>query len=84
MDPVDLLGYIATGLNVIMLLPQVRHTWRSKDATGLSLAYLLISLTSCTLWFTYGALKAAPPVMASNLAIGGMNLILVAMKVRYK
>jgi uncharacterized protein with PQ loop repeat len=67
-----------------MPLPQVRHTWRSKDAHGPSLADLLISLTSCTLWFTYGAVEGARPVMASNLAIGGMNLILVSLKLRYK
>lgn len=78
----DIFGYLATALNLLMLIPQVISTWRKKQAKDLSLATILLFLTACFLWL-YGIAKAAPPVILANTVGMIMNLILAILKLKY-
>lgn len=80
----DFLAYIATSFNVVMLAPQVFRTWKTKRTADLSLTTLTIFLTACLLWVGYGVAKLALPVIIANTVVGGMNLILIILKLKYK
>lgn len=80
----DAFGYTATGLNIVMLAPQVIQTWKTKRTSDLSLSTLIIFLTTCLLWVAYGVSKSAIPVIIANLVVGGMNLALIFLKLKYK
>ena len=79
----DIFGYVATSLNVLMLVPQVVRTLRTKHTKDLSFATLLIFFTACVLWTLYGVAKHAVPVIIANTIVGTMNLILIIIKLRY-
>lgn len=80
----DSFGYVATGLNIVMLMPQVFRTWRSKQTKDLSLMTLIIFFIACLLWIIYGIGKAAAPVIISNTVVGASNLFLIILKFRYR
>lgn len=80
----DIFGYLATSLNLVMLLPQVIHTWKTKHTKGLSLTTLLMFTAGCVLWIIYGVAKTAYPVILANVVVGGMNIVLIFLKLRYK
>lgn len=79
----DIFGYLATSLNVVMLVPQVVRTWKTKHTKDLSITTLLIFLIACVLWTIYGIIKHAAPVIIANTVIGTMNLVLITIKLRY-
>lgn len=78
----DLLGYAATGLNIIMMIPQVLRTWKTKATKDLSLATLIIFTLACLLWIIYGISKAAVPIIIRNTVIGASNLFLIFLKLK--
>ena len=80
----DIFGYIATSLNIVMLVPQVSRTWKIKQTKDLSLTTLVIFLTASSLWIIYGVMKTATPVIIANTVVGAMNLILIIFKLKYK
>lgn len=65
----NIIGYIATVIGTSIMLPQTIKSLRSKKVDGLSLGMVTIYCVNCVLWFTYGLLIAAKPVVAAN-AIG--------------
>lgn len=79
----DIFGYIATSLNMVMLIPQVFRTWNTKHTKDLSFSTLLIFFIACVLWVTYGIMKQAVPVIIANVIVAIMNLVLISLKLRY-
>ncbi|MGB4966388.1 MAG: SemiSWEET family transporter [Microgenomates group bacterium] len=79
----DIFGYLATSLNIVMLVPQVLQTWKTKKTKDLSFASLLLFSGASVLWLSYGLAKNALPVIIANTVLIVMNFILIAIKIRY-
>ncbi len=79
----DIFGYLATSLNIVMLVPQVLQTWKTKKTKDLSFASLLLFSGASVLWLSYGLAKNALPVIIANTVLIIMNFILIAIKIRY-
>lgn len=77
------IGWIATVLAVVSLLPQVLRTWQTRSATDLSATWLVIALASMVLWIAYGALLSAWAIVVANAATLLLVLLLLAMKIRF-
>ena len=80
----DVLAYIATVLNVLMLLPQVLRAWKTKKTKDLSATTLIMFSVACCLWVIYGIAKEAPPVVIANTVGAVMNIILLILKFGFK
>lgn len=80
----DIFGFIASGFNIVMLMPQVVRTWKTKKTKDLSLTTLIIFLLSASLWVVYGVMKQALPVIISNVSVGITSLLLIGFKLKYK
>jgi len=80
----DSLGYIATSLNIVMMIPQLSRTWKTRETKDLSLATLIIFTVACLLWIIYGISKAATPIIIANTVIGASNLFLIILKLKSK
>ncbi|MBI2599525.1 hypothetical protein HYW43_01230 [Candidatus Daviesbacteria bacterium] len=80
----DFFGYTATSLNLIMLIPQVAQTWKTKQTKDLSLTTLTIFSIACLLWVIYGVIKSAIPVILANTVVGALNLTLIFLKFKYR
>jgi len=79
----DLIGAAAGALTTIAFIPQVWRVWTTRSARDLSLSMYLIFTAGVALWFVYGLLLGALPIIASN----GITLVLagtvLAMKLRF-
>jgi MtN3 and saliva related transmembrane protein len=80
---IDLIGMVAGTLSTFAFVPQVWRIWRTRSARDLSLPMYLIFTTGVALWFVYGLLLGAMPIIVCN----GLTLLLagtvLAMKLKF-
>ena len=80
---IDLVGMIAGTLSTVAFVPQAWRVWRTRSARDLSLPMYLIFTAGVALWFVYGLLLGAVPIIACN----GLTLLLagtvLAMKLKF-
>ncbi|ACD94979.1 SemiSWEET family sugar transporter [Trichlorobacter lovleyi] len=79
-----LIGLIAGLLTSVAALPQVIKTWRSRHARDLSIWQPLLLSAGVALWLIYGMLIGDTPLILANITPLICNLLLTAMKVRFK
>lgn len=79
----DVLGFLAAVLTTASFLPQVWHTWKTHDVSGISLGMYSVFTAGITLWTVYGFHLGAWPIIISN----GITLLLacciLVMKIRF-
>ena len=79
----DLIGAVAGTLSTIAFVPQAWRIWKTRSARDLSLPMYLIFTSGVALWFVYGLLLGAVPIIVCN----GLTLVLagtvLAMKLRF-
>ena len=79
----DLIGAAAGTLSTIAFVPQAWRIWKTRSARDLSLSMYLIFTSGVALWFVYGLLLGAVPIIVCN----GLTLVLagtvLAMKLRF-
>jgi MtN3 and saliva related transmembrane protein len=80
---VDLIGAVAGTLSTIAFIPQVWRIWRTRSTHDLSLTMYLIFASGVALWFVYGLMLGAVPIIVCN----GLTLLLagtvLAMKIKF-
>jgi MtN3 and saliva related transmembrane protein len=76
-------GYLAATLTTLSFVPQVWHTWRTRNTAGVSLGMYAIFTLGVTLWLAYGLLVAAWPVVAANAVTLALALFILVMKLRH-
>ena len=84
MDLADTIGTIAAVLTTSSFLPQVIHTFRSKDARGISLGMYTVFITGVSCWLVYGLLLQAWPIVVANTITITLALAILVMKLRYR
>ncbi len=80
----ELLGYIAAFLTTGSFVPQVWHTLRTRDVSGISLTMYLVFALGVSLWLIYGWILAAWPIVLANLVTLALVLLIIAMKLRFR
>ena len=79
----DLIGALAGTLSTIAFVPQAWRIWKTRSARDLSLPMYLIFTAGVALWFVYGLMLGAVPIVVCN----GLTLVLagtvLAMKLRF-
>lgn len=79
----EAVGMLAGALTTLAFLPQGWRIWRTRSARDLSLPMYLIFTAGVALWFLYGLLLGAWPIILSN----GVTLLLagtvLAMKLKF-
>jgi MtN3 and saliva related transmembrane protein len=79
MRPIDIVGFAAGILCTIAFVPQVMHSWRTRDLTGISLRMYSLFTSGVLLWLIYGiAIRAWPIILANSitLVLAGTVLLL--------
>ena len=79
----DTIGAIAAVLTTLSFIPQVWQTWRTRDVSGISLGMYLLFTVGVALWFTYGILVDAWPIIVANFMTLSMALAMLAMKLSF-
>lgn len=73
------IGSIAAVCTTVAFVPQVLHSWRTRDLSGISLPMYCIFTTGVALWLIYGLLNQDYPVLIANactLVLAGGVLVL--------
>jgi len=84
MNLTDLIGTLAATLTTISLLPQARHTFRTKDVRGISLGMYSAFTLGVALWLVYGLLLHAWPIVIANVITLALAIAILVMKLRYR
>lgn len=63
----EYIGYMAAVLSTIGWVPQVYRAWKTRETKSLSLSTNLMILTAVSLWFVYGIMLGAWPIILANL-----------------
>ncbi len=84
MDLKNLLGYIATTMTILYLLPQVIKTWRSKSTEDISIGMYILGSLGASFWILYGAMLDSIQLIFTNSIVLISSLIILGFKIKYK
>lgn len=79
----DLVGSLAAVLTTLSFVPQVWHTYRSRDVSGISLGMYAAFAAGVFLWLVYGLMLGSWPIVAANAITLALAIAILAMKVRW-
>ena len=79
----DLIGTLAACLTTASFVPQVWHSLRSRDVSGISLGMYLVFTVGVALWLVYGVLLGAWPIIVANTITLLLSLAILAMKLKF-
>ncbi|MAW96810.1 MULTISPECIES: SemiSWEET family sugar transporter [unclassified Leeuwenhoekiella] len=82
-DFIEILGLVAAVLTTSAFAPQVYHTYKTKDVSGLSLPMYFIFLSGLLLWILYGVQTGSIAVIAANVVTSGLVIVLIVLKIKY-
>ena len=80
----ELIGYMAATLTTVSFVPQVLHSFRTKDVSGISLGMYSIFTLGIALWLAYGLLISAWPIVIANVITLALASLILALKLRYR
>ena len=83
MNPVDLIGYLATAILAYAYIPQAILVWRTKEVRDISLQTFSILSANSVLWIIYGYLKQDYPIMLVNVLLILVQASIVVCKLKY-
>ncbi len=84
MSLIDLTGTLAAMLTTASFVPQVWHTYQSKDASGISLGMYSAFTAGVVLWLIYGLMLSAWPIVVANAVTLALTATILVMKLRYR
>jgi MtN3 and saliva related transmembrane protein len=76
---IEVLGFAAGILTTVAFVPQVWHSWRTRDLSGISLRMYSLFTLGTLLWLIYGIAVGSWPVGVANavtLLLAGVVLCL--------
>ena len=77
----NVLGSAAALLTTLAFVPQVWHTFRTRDVSGISLGMYSAFTLGIALWIAYGLATGAWPVIIANIVTLAFALCILTMKV---
>jgi MtN3 and saliva related transmembrane protein len=84
MTGIDLLGFAAGTLTTCAFWPQLQKTWVSKSADDVSMGMLAIFSFGVCLWFLYGLVLQAWPIILTNCVTLLLTGAILVLKLRYR
>ena len=84
MDTTQILGWTATVLFSLMLIPQIMKTVKTKDTTGVSLSLFIVYLIANIIAFVYASLIEQDPLLIKYGIAIGTAVLYILVFVYYK
>lgn len=84
MNGIIIVGYIGSLLVSVTFLPQVIHTYRIKDASGISKVFMITNLIGTTCMLVYGLYENLLPVLISNCIILTFLILLTILMILFR
>lgn len=80
----DTVGYIASVVGTMLMLPQVWKAWKTKRVEDLSFGMVILYFFNCLLWLLYGLLLAAHPLILANGIALIISIVQMILKLKYR
>ena len=84
MNWIEIAGNTGAFLSSVTFIPQVYKAWQTKSVGDLSLAMILIVITSTVIWLVYGVSLVLWPVIIANTIIFFLASLLLVFKLVFK
>lgn len=84
MNWIEVAGHTGAFLSSVTFIPQVYKAWQSRSVGDLSLAMILIVITSTVIWLVYGVALNLWPVIIANTIICLLGCLLLVFKLTFK
>ena len=81
---VEFIGYLAGFLAMISFLPQIIKTLRSRSAGDISMAMLLLTLTTNALYLIYSVALSLTPIVVMISIMTCIVLLQIVLTLRYR
>lgn len=78
-----IIGMIAAICTTIAFIPQVIHTLRSRDTSGISLSMYAIFTSGVFFWLIYGVLLREWPIIIGNTITFCLASVVLLMKLKH-
>ena len=79
----DIIGFFAAVLTTASFVPQVWHTFKTRDVQGISLGMYSVFTVGVAGWLLYGWLAGAWPIIIANFITLVLAAAILTMKLRY-
>ena len=79
----EAIGVVAAVLTTASFLPQVWHSFKTRDVSGISLGMYSVFTVGIALWLVYGLLIGAWPLILANGITLVFALAILVMKLRF-
>ena len=80
----EVIGVVAAVLTTASFLPQVWHSFKTRDVSGISLGMYSVFTVGIALWLVYGLLIGAWPLILANGITLVFAVAILVMKLRFK
>lgn len=78
-----LVGYAAACCTTFAFVPQVLHTWKTRDLSGVSLGMYAVFTVGIFAWLAYGILQQDWPIILANIVTGSLSSSILYMKLQH-
>ncbi len=76
----DILGFVAATFTTLSFLPQVWHSYRTRDVSGVSGAMYCLFTLGVALWVAYGIVLHSRPIVIANVITLFLALSVLGLK----
>jgi len=83
MFDIEIIGYLATSIGAIQLLPELLKALKTHHLRDVAWGMLVFGLTGSLLWGTYGIMKNIIPLVISAVINCTLEIILINLKIHY-
>ena len=80
---IDAIGSVAAVLTTASFIPQVWHSFKTRDVSGVSLGMYSVFTLGVALWLLYGVLLQSWPLMIANSITLMLAAAILGMKLRF-
>ena len=84
MSLINTIGTIAAIISTASFVPQVWHTFKTRDVSGISLSMYSVFTVGVSCWLVYGLLLGAWPIIIANAITLTLAISILVMKLRFR
>lgn len=84
MSLINTIGTVAAVISTASFVPQVWHTFKTRDVSGISLGMYSVFTVGVSCWLIYGLLLGAWPIIIANAITLTLAISILVMKLRFR
>ena len=84
MSLINTIGTLAAVISTASFVPQVWHTFKTRDVSGISLGMYSVFTVGVSCWLVYGLMLGAWPIIIANAITLTLAISILVMKLRFR